>query len=374
MSPNPDMTPEIAEKLVAGALGKEVALDRVDGELEAFFGDDEMLTRASLMNFAVFSESPGALLENHRQIREITRNHACRALLICVAPHVAENRARAWVEALCEMNEAGGKLICSEQVSFLLEGESAVSTSSLVFSHLHSDLPLVVWWKGGLSEHFRERLFSRIDRLVVDSSRWADAACQFHILAEALTAGGSRFDEPDRDQFLFHDLAYTRGHQHRRAIARVFDDPRWLEQLASLSEVEIAYAPPHRSAALYLAAWICTQLKAGLKSRGEGEDFRFEADGREVNLRLAAAESPADHAPPIPLVRIRSEAGEICVEPARDPGFLRVTANLGDAEVFAELFPASDRGDGQLVNEILMRGGRNLLLRKVLPKFREMLG
>ena len=70
MSANPDMTPKIAEKLASGALGKEVPLDRVDRELEAFFSagpasedDEEMLTRASLMNFAVFSESPGALLD-----------------------------------------------------------------------------------------------------------------------------------------------------------------------------------------------------------------------------------------------------------------------------------------------------------------------
>tara|TARA_R110002096_G_scaffold206192_9_gene392381 strand:- start:2544 stop:3659 length:1116 start_codon:yes stop_codon:yes gene_type:complete len=371
MNPESLITPELNQKLESGALGKPVALEKITLELEAFFGDDEMMTRASLMNFAVFSESPECLIENHELIRDITRSHACRALLICVAPHETENRVRAWIEALCELNDRGGKMVCSEQVSFLLEGTSRDSLSSLVFSHLRSDLPLVAWWKGELSEYFQKGLYSRIDRLIVDSNRWTDPRKQFQILAEAHQAKGNQFDEAGKSQFLIHDLAYTRGHQHRRAIAHVFDDPRWLKELDSISEVEVNYANPHRTAALYWAAWLVAQLQASLVSK-ENDEFQYDSNGKALRLRLSeTTDSESDRF--FSSIRLVSAIGEILITPNEDPRFLSLVAKLGGSVTLDELFPATQGTDADLVSEILMRGGRNLLLRKVLPKLREML-
>ncbi len=370
MNPDSVITPELAHELEMGALGKEVELDQVTRELEAFFGDDEMLTRASLMNFAVFSESPGCLLENHDLIREITRSHACRALLICVAPNQTQTRTRAWVEALCEVNERGGKLICSEQISFLLEGEGAKSMPSLVFSHLRSDLPMVVWWKGELTEYFRERFYSRFDRLIVDSSRWSVPASQFELLAEARNSAGSQFDAVNRGQFMIHDLEYTCGHRFRWAIAQIFDDHRWIGQLTHLSEMEVCYTPPHRNAALYLVAWISTQLKAELVSKS-GDEFRFRHGDEELAVHLKTSEESPEE--PIQFVRIASQEGEIRIMPSGDHQALHGTVRLGDSELLDEVFPLACLSPDRQVSEILMRGGRNLLLRKVLPRFRELL-
>lgn len=366
------ITPELNKKLDSGALGKPVALDKITLELEAFFGEDEMLTRASLMNFAVFSESPGCLVDNHELIREITRSHACRALLICVAPHETENRVRSWIEALCELNDRGGKMVCSEQVSFLLEGTSRESLSSLVFAYLRSDLPLVAWWKGELTEYFRKGLYSRIDRLIVDSNRWTNPKEQFQLLTEAHQAKGSQFDVARKGQFLIHDLAYTRGHQHRRAIAHVFDDPRWLDELGSISEAEVTYSNPHRTAGLYWGAWLATQLQAQLTSQ-EGDEYQFDLSGNPLVLRLKPCSEPETDCF-FPSIRIQSTNGEISITPSEDSRFLSLTASLGGNTTLDELFPATEGTDADLVSEILMRGGRNLLLRKVLPMLRQMLG
>ena len=72
-----------------------------------------------------------------------------------------------------------------------------------VFAHLDSDLPLVFWWQGELSDVFEERLYSRIDRFIFDSRHWSRPETQFLRLNAAIGDGDG--------SFIPHDLSYTRG-------------------------------------------------------------------------------------------------------------------------------------------------------------------
>ena len=69
-------------------LGREVPVGSIDKELRKLWAEDEARTNASLMNLAVYSEEPGALEKNSAAVRELTAEHACRAILIgmCVFP------------------------------------------------------------------------------------------------------------------------------------------------------------------------------------------------------------------------------------------------------------------------------------------------
>ena len=78
--------------------------------------------------------------------------------------------------------------MCSEQLSFVLEGGDAAQVQNIVFAHLDSDLPLVVWWQADLTQNFEERFYSRIDTLIIDSSRWTDPVRQFDALLAAMNA------------------------------------------------------------------------------------------------------------------------------------------------------------------------------------------
>src|SRR5436309_10609665 len=112
--------PAVAENY---SLGLPVEIGKIDKELKKLWEQGEgAMTRASLMNLAVYSEEPGSLESNTQLISRITENHACRAIVIRADCASKENRVEAWVSAHCHISRAGGKQICSEQLSFRLEG------------------------------------------------------------------------------------------------------------------------------------------------------------------------------------------------------------------------------------------------------------
>ena len=104
------------------------------------------MTRASLVNLAVYSEQPGSLEKNTQLIAKIAENHACRAILIGADCKAKENRVEAWISAHCHVSRAGSKQVCSEQISFLLQGPCTDFTTEHCFFALGfrpAVLPLV---------------------------------------------------------------------------------------------------------------------------------------------------------------------------------------------------------------------------------------
>src|SRR6267143_5204613 len=112
--------PPIAENY---SLGQPVEIGQIHKELKKLWQEREnAMTRASLINLALYSEKPGSLERNTQLIARITEDHACRALVIGANPKSKENRVEAWISAHCHLGHAGSKQICSEQLSFFLEG------------------------------------------------------------------------------------------------------------------------------------------------------------------------------------------------------------------------------------------------------------
>ena len=174
-------------------LGEEVPLREIDGRLKQLWESSEAMTRASLMNFAVYAECPDSLEKNTEVIRAVTREHACRALLIAVEPAAETPSVRAWITAHCQLGDGGKKSICSEQISFLIRGCGVTVVANTIFAHVDSDLPLTLWWQGDFSRNWEPHLYTEIDRLVIDSSEWEDPLAQFAILEEAHTHAASEF-------------------------------------------------------------------------------------------------------------------------------------------------------------------------------------
>jgi len=130
------------------SLGASVELGRIGPELKKRWEQSESaMTRASLVNLAVYSEQPGSLEKNTQLIAKITENHACRAIVIGADCKAKENRVEAWISAHCHVSRAGSKQVCSEQISFLLQGPCTTLLPSIVFSHLDSDFPFYLWWQ-----------------------------------------------------------------------------------------------------------------------------------------------------------------------------------------------------------------------------------
>lgn len=346
-------------------LGREVAVGSIDKELRQLWEADDARTNASLMNLAVYSEAPGCLERNSAAVRELTREHACRALLVGVDHDAEETSIRAWITAHCHLRH-GRKSVCCEQIAFQLTGRAKGRLRNTVFAHLNSDLPLIFWWQGELSSIFGERLYSLVDRFVFDSTDWAEPKAGLERVMRAN-------DETPR--LVVQDLAWTRCYQFRVSVAALFDDPVALGALGGIDTVRITHHPDNRLTALLLLAWLAEQ--AGWRDRDElaleverGDGFSFETKGGHP---VEAVLVPDSDCPA--LGRLEMRAGEICIEVERESGATHLVRRLrSPGHDFEAPGPVDPEKPADLIGEQLSRGGRNTLYRKVLPRMLEFLG
>ena len=237
----------------------------------------ESKTRASLINLALYSEEEGSLERNSSVIQSIAREHAMRALLIQADPSLAGSSAEAWISMNCYLRGAKGGEVCSEQVSLLLGGEAARSLQSVVFSHLDSDLPLILWWQSDFHPPIDGKLWRWVDRLLFDSRDWNNPREQFRLVGKIAALTDIRT--------ILCDLNWTRSLHLRQALAGIFDSATTLPELQSLQSLGIEYAPGHRSTALLLTGWLADRLDWQLTKPGENPEFR-DALGNHVVVSL----------------------------------------------------------------------------------------
>ncbi|MES2982370.1 MAG: glucose-6-phosphate dehydrogenase assembly protein OpcA [Verrucomicrobiota bacterium] len=334
-------------------LGTEVPISAIDLELRKLWEQDEARTNASLMNLVVYSEKSGSLLENSRIINDLTRDNACRAILVEINREEAAS-LRAWITAHCHLSH-GQKSVCCEQISFRLTGRVPGRFRNTVFAHLNSDLPLVFWWQGELSDVFTERLASVMDRLIVDSSVWRDPQISFARIIEAVDANHS---------LVVQDLAWTRCWQFRVGIASLFDDAVAQTALDSIDQIRIKHSPSNRNTGLQFMAWLAVQ--AGWKPKGNST---FETKtGRKIKAQI---DSCVDSAP-LGLVELSSGKTVVRVSHEKNSIHLLREIESGDYHV-TSLSPADPEPSPDLVAQQLSRGGKNSLFLKVLPTFLELL-
>lgn len=334
-------------------LGKEVPVSQIDHELRALWEQDDARTNASLMNLVVYTERIGGLLENSRIIGDLTRENACRAILVEITRD-EEASLRAWITAHCHLSH-GQKSVCCEQIAFRLTGRVTGRFRNTVFSHLNSDLPLIFWWQGELSEVFTERLASVMDRLIVDSSSWNDTKAGFARITEA-TEGNTAL--------VVQDLAWTRCWQYRVSIAGLFDDSVVYSALSGIARIRIVHSPQDRNTALQLLAWL--GIQAGWKMVG---DSIFETkEGSRITVQIESSARSA----PLGLVELSSLGTTVRVSREKGSAHLLREIESGDYKV-SSLSPADPKSPEGLVAQQLSRGGKNSLFLKILPAFLELL-
>ncbi len=339
-------------------LGQEVPLGQVDRELKKIWDSSEGKTKASLMNFAIYSEAAQDLDKNLKLLDEITAEHSCRALLILCQKNGARPKARAWINALCRPYQ--GKLaVCSEQLSFVLEGGTAAQVQNIVFAHLDSDLPLVVWWQGDLTANFEERFYSEIDRLFIDSSQWHDPAAEFAMLEAAYNGETSDFE--------VHDLSWTRSHFLRTALAGCFQDAVALQKLPLVDQIQVTHARGHQLAALLLGAWVAVRLQCRLDEQARPIQF-VKPDGGKLALTLNAV------ADGFPLQQLTLSGPGFRAEVKRDPAlpFVHMCASCA-GHGYEEMLPADMESEADLISSQLSRAHGTSLFIEMVPMLRRML-
>ncbi len=345
------------------SLGIEVPVEKIERELRKLWETDQARTNASLINLAVYSEASGSLAANSDMVREITREHACRALLIGLDKKTEEISVRAWITAHCHLAH-GQKSVCCEQIAFYLTGRSRGRFRNTIFAHLQSDLPLIFWWQGNLSDMFSEGLYRRIDRLVIDSSDWDEPVASFSRISQAIS----------QVNLIVQDLAWTRTYHFRLAIASLYDDLNAEKSLKSLNSIAIIVHPKHFNSGLQLLAWFAvmsgwTRTQDLISDQGETGSYRFlTREGRIVDAKIISDTESA------PIGKIEIISDDVTLRVSRESGSKHLRHQLLCCGHEIDLHgPADADTSKELLAQQLSRGGKNSLFKKILPMFTEML-
>jgi glucose-6-phosphate dehydrogenase assembly protein OpcA len=351
--------PEAAETY---SLGLQVEINKIDKELKKLWQQSESaMTRASLINLAVYSEAPGSLAENTQLMAKITQSHACRAIVIGADPKAKENRVDAWISAHCHVSGAGGKQVCSEQLSFLLEGPCTALLPNIVFSHLDSDLPFYLWWQGELPDPMDAQLWAWVDRFVYDSRDWKDFGAQMRLVESAQAEA--------RQRIVLCDLNWTRLDKIRLAIAQFFDHPASHHHFVEIENVRVDFAPLHRSTALLLAGWLGAQLDWHKEKNGSTDGLRFaDATGRKIDIDLQECAGE-----PIGKIVLRSGGIEFEVSHPKGADLLEVSRGKRAENRAHQMMPASASDLVCLMSDELVRGGPHRVYLRAINCVRELL-
>jgi glucose-6-phosphate dehydrogenase assembly protein OpcA len=328
------------------SLGLSVEVGKIDMELKKLWAQSEgTTTRASLINLAVYSEAPGSLEENTQLISKIAQNHACRAIVIGADRNAKENRLEAWVSAHCHVSRTGAKQICSEQLSFRLEGPCTNLLPSIVFSHLDSDLPLHLWWQGEFHDPMDPQLWAWVDRLIYDSHDWKDFDAQMRLVETA--------QEEAKQRVVLCDLNWMRLDKVRFALAQFFDHPGSHHHFRTIESARIDFAPEFRSAAVLLAGWLGAQLNWKVEKAKRDNDFTFtDSTGRKIDIQLSECAGET-----ISKIVINSNGVEFVVAHSKGADLLEVWRGKPEEKCAYQLMPAGNDDPVALMSEELNRGG-----------------
>jgi glucose-6-phosphate dehydrogenase assembly protein OpcA len=341
--------------------GLPVEIGRIDHELKKLWAESGgAMTRASLINLAVYSEAPGSLPLNTEIIFKITEDHACRAIVISANPDAKENRVEAWISAHCHVSRAGSKQVCSEQLSFLLEGPSAKLLPNIVFSQLDSDLPFYLWWQDEFHDPMDPQLWAWVDRVIYDSQTWSDFRAQ---MGRVETAQGDA-----KERIVLCDLNWTRLVQFRLGLAQFFDHPASHHRFEEIESVEIDFASGFRSTALLLAGWLAAQLHWTLEKNSKDNALTFRDQSKKA-IQIALSEKAGE-----PLGRCVVNCGsiEFRVAHSANADLLDVAVEGSNAERKC-LMPAGSNDPVRLMSEELMRGGPHHVYLRAMNSVRNLL-
>jgi glucose-6-phosphate dehydrogenase assembly protein OpcA len=353
--------PAVTETFSAGL---PVEVGQIHHELKKLWdAGDGVMTRASLINLAVYSEAPDSLGKNTAVVARLTEDHACRAIVIAADPEAQESRVDAWISAHCHVSRAGRKQVCSEQLSFSLRGKQCGLLPNIVFAQLDSDLPLYLWWQEEFRPPIDPQLWAWVDRVIYDSQIWRNFDEQMRLVETA--------QEEARQRIVLCDLNWVRLVHLRLALAQFFDHPVTHHHLDEIKGLAIQHAPEFRSTALLLVGWLAGQLEWERSSvKGKSLGFRKKTDDKERKIKVTLREKKGE---PISGCQITTAAAEFRIEHKPGADLLDVFFGRTEGRKMRQVLPAGKNDIVELVQEELMRGGPHRVYLRAVKQVRDLL-
>ena len=281
------------------------------------------VTRACLVNIiAVLEERPG--LEGfgtaetlQHWIDELPRFVAARSLVVRSQPDQAGQQAlQSWISANCIIAGGGGKLVCSEEVTFAAQGGADHHVPGLTRALLVPGLPTNLVVAGVPFGALANPLLQLADRVITDVDRSTVVRPLAHL---------GRVTRDGRHSGM--DLGWVATAALRAEVAGAFDAPFDPQRLNDIREIRCTAPPTQQWSTRLLLGWLgqsfggrtptaqdggrATLQRPGgvplnltltLDAAATGPRFAFVTDGERALVRVESTDKlvkvVSDHLPP----------------------------------------------------------------------------
>ena len=232
----------------SGLHAVSAALDDLHYDALREAGAESTQVRLSVLNIIAACNDPARVPDTIETLVLVAERHPARVIVIN-----ADRNRPAMIDSDISLRQfaAGGYV---ELVTIEVGGEPALHLTSIVQPLLIPDIPVQLWVVGAppLEQAFQREAVSLVDRLILDSEEYADAAATLLLIKGVL----------DRYPALtLSDIAWERLRPWREAIAQSFNGPAIRPWLARITGVDIVSADvPAPAQARLLAAWLASRL------------------------------------------------------------------------------------------------------------------
>ncbi|HET9051293.1 MAG TPA: glucose-6-phosphate dehydrogenase assembly protein OpcA, partial [Candidatus Dormibacteraeota bacterium] len=179
-------------------------------------GDESRAVRLSVLTLVIACNDDAAAERACEVVAAIAAEHPARALLV-TARRDQPDGIEAQLRLECSIRGGPESHVCAEIVQLRVGGAPALHLASVVQPLLLADVPVQLWLAGGppLEQALAPDSLAIVERVILDSEEYADAAGTLRMCAIAAAGRGARVP--------LVDLAWLRLVAWREAVARAFD-------------------------------------------------------------------------------------------------------------------------------------------------------
>lgn len=236
--------------------------------------------RACVMNLIVYVEDQTGVEAVIKAAQDMAGRHPSRLILLHCNPTRPASGVEAWVSAICQMPQPGGRQVCCEQITLVAHGAAADDLHATVLSLFSPDVPVVLWWRAAPDPHralFRE-LVNASDYVILDSTHFREPFALWREIRRAFPA------------MALSDLNWARIRPWRELIAQFFDLPETRPLLHEIEKVSLTFSAHgderNPTQAFLVAGWLATRLDWTYFSGRENEPGSYDLEMRYGDLPI----------------------------------------------------------------------------------------
>jgi len=344
-------------------LWKAAAEDTLEGQ---------PVVRACVLNLVGYAQGDDVAQHINEVISQVSARHPSRSIIIVADPRAKSAGLRASISAHCQIPLAGGRQVCSEQITLHASGAAVDEVHGTVLPLLVPGLPVFLWWhdEPPPDNHLFQELLDSCDHLVIDSADFAPER------TAALLTDLQRITQ--ESDITLSDLNWSRLTHWRELIAQFFDASPGRQYLDRLDAVNVEIASihgkqPDLTEGLLLIGWLASRLgwvleEGALRPRLDAMSFKLKSGAGSVTVKL----TPDPHHPGVGLhslsLRAAGDAVFAISRKADDPACGVVSAELPEGGGYSRVVQMELPSEATLLSDELDSSGRDAVFEETLTQ------